>query len=676
MLASNQTISTTSSSSSTTTAAPATSATSSATNAADGFVSVVLAVTGSSSAAASVVTSSVSATGPDSSSQEYEYHDLETITTLPRTATVPWGTIPTIVSGSNEAGSVTISGTLALPPAVLPVSSSAAVFKNDTDDTQVTKTPLALYPTNSISNGSDLGVQLDSSVAPSPSLVLITYSVDPGPSVSLELPPTEGPTDGCSATTNSNTVTVWSTIYTSTITWTGDPTDYTPPYPESTALSFCSQTTGRLSVSVCDDGSCSQYTYPAATVTSDDGHRKITSTATAGTTLIGGSAAMPTITFWTTDKNPAVVYSSEAPPDYGTDGTTAVQNHNTPDGDDSTETPQYRKYTTKGQAAPTTAEADKQTPSGTPAVTVVIQTTQVIINGQTFTDNLQSKSSTVVVGGDTFTINPSQVIGAGATVARPAAGGIFIPTATTTTTVGGLQLVYGSSAATIDGTVFAIGSTPSSVVVQGQTIAIGPGGIAFPSQTIPIIKGVGVTESAVLGGQLITAIGNSLAVIDGTTFTYGPGSGTTTKVVNGDTIVVGPSGVIVHGMTLGGPAAAATATTYEIAGGATITEIGGSAVVIDGTTFLIGAGATSALTTVLDGQTLTIGPSGVAVSSYTFAQPYATSTVIQPGATSAVASATDAAENAGRGPLRPSWDLGITGMCIAIGVGFLVGLLC
>lgn len=631
------------------------------------------------------------ANGSNSTGQQYEeVHGLETITTASRPGT--------FVLGSTAAGSPQPIDTSS---ASTPASPSTAL-KNNTSNGAVTAPtppsyPVSLSSSSSSGSGSNnttgggtslVGVALDSSASADYGESLTTYVIStyPTPTVSLETPPPEGPTDGCAATTNSNTVTVWSTIYTTTITWTGNPTDYTPPYPESTELSICSsQATGRLSASVCSDGTCALYTYPAtSTSTSQDGHRHISSTATAGTTEAYGSSYMSTITFWTTDKNPAVVYSSSAPPDYGSDDTTAVQDHNTPDGDDSTETPQYGRYTTKGQAAQTTGQAAAQTttttagdhnPPGTSAVTVIVQTTQVIINGETFTDNPQSRTSTVVVGVDTFTINPSQVVGAGATVARPAAGGIFIPTATTTT-VGGLQLVYGSTAATIDGTVFTIGATPSTAVVQGQTITIGPGGIAFPSQTIPVIKGAGITESAVLGGELITAIGNSIAVVDGTTFTYGPDSGTTTKVVDGDTILIGPSGIIVHGLTLGGPTASGTATTYEIAGGATITEMGGSAVVIDNTTYLIGAGAASDLTTVIDGQTLTIGPSGVAVSSYTFAQPYVTSTVIQPGATSSVASPTESAESAGRAPLRPSWDLGITGMCIAIGVGFLVGLLC
>ncbi|KAI4603654.1 hypothetical protein KJ359_003471 [Pestalotiopsis sp. 9143b] len=478
------------------------------------------------------------------------------------------------------------------------------------------------------------------------------------------------------------------------------------------------------------------YSYPVGATTTD---HHVDPTATAGTTVpsnSGAKAGAATITFWTTDKNPAVVYSSEAPPAYGDDGTTMVQDHNTPDGDGSpTDVPQYEKGTTTVIQAGTTAYDNTGTVGGntaaapggnvgsggggggdvggggsggngegggggavqTPppvvqqpsptstAVTVIIQTTQIVINDQTFTDSPKSKTSTVVVGTDTFVINPSEVIGAGATVMRPVLGGIFMPTATTTT-IDGLKVVYtpvhspvanGGSAvaiATIDGTVFTLSPMPTTAVIRGQTITLGPAGIAFASQTVPIVTAAGSTESAVLGGEMITAIGSSIVVVHGTTITYGPGMSPITSVVDGDTIVIGPSGVTVHGVTLGGTAAGAGATTYEIVGGATITEIGGSAVVIEGTTYLIGAGATgSATTTVIDGQTLTIGPSGVAMSSYTFAQPYATSTVIEPGGTSSVVAPTATAES--KGPtLRPGGSFGTTCMCIAIGVGFLGGL--
>jgi hypothetical protein len=404
----------------------------------------------------------------------------------------------------------------------------------------------------------------------------------------------------------------------------------------------------------------------------DDGTSVATAVNTAITTgTVGGQIQSPTLVFWTTDKNPAVVFSSSSPPDYGGTASTLPVGHNTADGDGdaAASTPEFGMLTSTDNASPTTTAAGKtQAPS---VVTVIIQSSQIVINGQTITDNPQSKTSTVVVGTDTFVVDPTQVVGAGATIVRPVdIGGVFVSTPTTTT-VGGLQVVLGPSVARIDGTVFTIGTTATTAVIKGQTITVGPSGIAFASQTITPIQQSAPTEVAVLGGELITAIGSSEVVIEGSTITYGPGSSTITQVVNGDTIIIGPSGVVVHNLTLGGSTAAPTATTYEIVGGATITELGSTAVVVGGTTILIGSGLTSQLTTVVGGATLTIGSGGVSISTYTFS-PYATTTGSTPGATSAIASATS--KDAGPA-VRPNWDLGIMGLCIAFGAGFLGQLL-
>lgn len=342
--------------------------------------------------------------------------------------------------------------------------------------------------------------------------------------------------------------------------------------------------------------------------------------------------------------------------------------HNTAIGDDRDDASPTTGPAGETQAGGTQA-GETQTPSG---VTIVIQPTQVVINGHTITDDPQSKTTTLVIGTDTFVVDPTDVVGAGATLVRPVEiGGVFVSTPSTTT-VEGLQVVYGPSVARIDGTVFTLGATPTTAVVKGQTITLGPAGIAFASQTIPAIEQSGPTEVAVLGAELLTAIGSSIVVIKGTTITYGPDSTPITQVVNGDTVIIGPSGVTVHNLTLGGTTAAPSATTYEIVGGATVTEVGSTAVIIGGTTFFVGSGVTSQLTTVIGGATLTIGAGGVSMSTFTFS-PYATTTTgVAPGSTSSIASAT----SKDAGPVvRPNLHLGIMGLCIAFGAGFLGQLL-
>ncbi|KAK7981794.1 hypothetical protein PG996_009482 [Apiospora saccharicola] len=432
--------------------------------------------------------------------------------------------------------------------------------------------------------------------------------------------------NGCSASTDERTVTEISVIHTSTITWTDDPAKYTPPFPEVT-LPCTQPPTGRFSASICPDGHTTCLLW-------------LPQPTSGGTTQVWGSVtatkekARPTVIFWTTDKNPVVVFSSSPPPDFLGGGKPTQQNDHETVGPGATGgfiTPVYGKVTTSTPQPPQPVVTPQANAPPKPSeVTVVIQTTQVVINGETFTDNSKSKSTTAVVGTDKFTIDPTQVVGRGTTITRPFVNGVFVPTASTTV-VDGLKVVYGPSAATIDGTSFAVGASPTKATVAGKAITIGPGGIFFPSQVLPVAAEAVLPHLQVIGGTLITAVGQSVFVVGGTSITYGPNMSPITTSIGKDKVTIGPLGVVVDGSTLGGVAANPTATTYKILAGATVTEIGSTAVVIDGVTYSVGPGATLITTTVVAGQTLTISPNGVAVSTDTYAQPYATTTVLSPG---------------------------------------------
>lgn len=589
---------------------------------------------------------------------------------------------------------------------------------------------------------------------------ILTAGIIPLPTLGVDLG--LNPVGQCDAKSDDGTVTSISIVHTSTITWTGNPIDYTPPFPL-----LATPCTGIMS-----ETSMSGGRRPAAPTFSE-----VYGSVPAGTTYVH---ARPTVVFWTTDRNPAVVFPTTPGPDYGMGGEqsrhiehqTAVGgglgsghggglgsghggggsggsgSNNSPgnsngsgggggggsdsntgsgsgsdsgsggNGNDGVNPdeggftpPSYEDETpttrVQGTLQPDRAPVPTPPPpspnqpgpganSPPTSVTVVIRTTQVVINGQTFVDSPDMKTSTAVVGTDTFVINPSQVIGAGATVTRPFTGGVFVP-APITTTVEGMEVVYGPSTARVDGTFFAIGSTPTTAVVQGQQIVVGPEGISFPNQAIPIAAPAGATQMAVVGGELITAVGQSVVVIHGTTFTYGPNaspmtkvdgdtatldgrlevnvSGTTTMRVGDSIVTIGPQGVVVDGVTtMGGPGAEAGFTTFKIIGGATVTEKGSTAVVVHGTTYTVGPDA-PLTTMVVAGQTLTIGPGGVAASTLTFAQPYATTTVLspqdtaRPGDTAALSAPTDEPENTGARS-GPSWDLWIMASCIATGAGF------
>ncbi|KAI0144679.1 hypothetical protein GGR57DRAFT_481667, partial [Xylariaceae sp. FL1272] len=268
--------------------------------------------------------------------------------------------------------------------------------------------------------------------------------------------------------------------------------------------------------------------------------------------------------------------------------------------------------------------------TSSPPVTVIVGPSVVAIDNSTFVDNPTQPTSTVIVDNHTYTLKPTAIISVDLTITRPASGqGAVTEPTPTHTTIGGLSVDVAGSSVDIDGTTLIIGPKPVTVTIQGQAITLGSGGIVFPNQTL-IIPAPQPTTQVVVGAELITAIGTNQVIIEGSTITYGKDSTTGTRVIDGDTILIGPSGVIVHGETYGGPNAVATGTSYAMVGGATISQVGDTAVVIQGTTYsinpLIPGQATATAT--MGGETITIGPEGVVVSTLTVATPYASTTII------------------------------------------------
>ncbi|KAK3323625.1 hypothetical protein B0T19DRAFT_401936 [Cercophora scortea] len=545
-------------------------------------------------------------------------------------------------------------------------------------------------------------------------------------------------TSYCQASDRITAFTSWSVVHTSTITWYGNPEDYTQPFPPLTTPSSptapsCVEPLSppKFTISVCSStGTGSKYVTCSVTVSTDSwGYGHQTSSFVP--------AATPTVVLITTDKNPAVVYSTIKTPNYGvtTEPKTLDQHQSIPpdapaasssssspynsplpvyNPDKSSATPasntakntQAPTYNSvknspapvydsvkspvqPGQAVPTPQPQQDHTTAK--PVTVVVQPTAVVVNGNTITDNPSGASQVVVVSGETFTIGPTQIVGAGTTIDRPlVTGGVFPPTPTTTN-LGGLDVVVSSSVAIIDGSSFTLGPTTTMAIIGGQTVTIGPSGVVVSSQTLSIPQTrPSSTEVVVAGGDLITAIGQSVVVIQGTTITYGQSGSTTTTVVGGktvtlgpssttvvggETITLGPAGVTAHGTTLGGSSAKTSETQFAIIGGATITEIGASVVVINGTTYTVGPGA-GTTTTVVGNETITIGPSGVAMSTLSFTFPFGpTMTVtITPGATMEAPTATPTTDagapqgNAAGSALRPVKGLVSASLCIAIGL--------
>ncbi|OWP02208.1 hypothetical protein B2J93_5595 [Marssonina coronariae] len=250
--------------------------------------------------------------------------------------------------------------------------------------------------------------------------------------------------------------------------------------------------------------------------------------------------------------------------------------------------------------------------------TIVVSPHQAVIGGQIL--EIKEPPRTITEGGDVFIVSPNRVQGPGFEILvptfTPGAASQNVPAASTPITIQGVpvqvrptDVVLGSSTIPIPP-----GATPTKVVVGVHTISVGPNGVGFaPQQEFP---GTFITHPptiptnvVVIGGQVFSAIRNSLAVIGDRKLTYGPGIEPQTLVLNGEVITVGPQGVVFDGKTIGGPSHAA-GTQYAVAGGVYISEIGSTLAVVNGVTFTVGPGSTP-LTTMIAGQKIIAGPSGI-----------------------------------------------------------------
>lgn len=261
-------------------------------------------------------------------------------------------------------------------------------------------------------------------------------------------------------------------------------------------------------------------------------------------------------------------------------------------------------------------------------VTLVVSPSQAVIGGQVV--GIGSPPKTITEGGDVFTVGPDQVEGPLFIILVPnytGNGGVF-EEPPKTTTVQGVPVQVGPTGVVIGGgggggrtTTIPIqpGARPTTLVVKGQTISVGPGGVGFSGTTITPPPNL-PTNIVVVGGQGFSAIGSSVAVIGGTTFSYGPGIAAQTVVLNGEAITVGPQGVVFDGTTIGGPARA-SGIQYAVAGGLSISEIGSTLAVVNGLTLTVGPGTTP-MTTVISGQTIIAGPNGLVIGGATLTMPF------------------------------------------------------
>jgi hypothetical protein len=249
--------------------------------------------------------------------------------------------------------------------------------------------------------------------------------------------------------------------------------------------------------------------------------------------------------------------------------------------------------------------------------------------------------------------------------ATPSLGGAIIsilrtqipaPSATppAQTTLANVPVAFAPSSVIIGSSAIAIPSSGQVVAtIQGQTFTVGPSGIAVAGTTIGggplnVIQSPPVsifsTRVTVAPGVVAEVVG-STAVIDGSTFRIGFGAPATTLTFNGVPVDIGPYGIILPTSTIAANAMTDTPKVVESAGGL-VFSIDQSEVVIAGTTYQIGSGAPT-VTTVIDGQTVSIGAGGVGLKSTTL-KPTTASPRTGSGATdSAPATSPTVAGNSG-----------------------------
>ena len=251
---------------------------------------------------------------------------------------------------------------------------------------------------------------------------------------------------------------------------------------------------------------------------------------------------------------------------------------------------------------------------------------QIVLNGQTLSidgRNFLSQFSsiaipgalgTIVFNGQTLAIGPTD---GRARVTLPPVPGITA--APTVVTLAGNTFSLGPSAAIIGGSTYSFqaGQAPTTIVDNGRQITIGPNGVQVDGTLLPAPTPP-PRFSEVTAGGLTFSVGASGAVIDGHTFTIEPGSTPFTTIVNGQTISIGPQGIGLASTTVG---LLPPEPTYSVvtAGGLTF-SVGPSGAVIGGQTFTIKPGG-SPTTTVINGQTISIGPNGIGLASTTVRLP-------------------------------------------------------
>ncbi len=180
-----------------------------------------------------------------------------------------------------------------------------------------------------------------------------------------------------------------------------------------------------------------------------------------------------------------------------------------------------------------------------------------------------------------------------------------------------LTLSVAPSAVVIGGHTDSIkpGMAPITTVINGQTATIGTEGVALGGTTIPLPKPQ-PGYSIATAGLLTFSLAHSQAVILGSTYSVGLGAAPITKVIDGQSISIGPEGIDVKGTTVELPTLTdLPAPAMVTAGGMTFT-VGPDNAVVGGSTYEIGPGASST-NIIIGNETIGFGNNGIVLPSTT-----------------------------------------------------------
>lgn len=546
-----------------------------------------------------------------STSSQYTDTDSETTSTLGFPSTDEYGTTPSATSPATSFSTTPSSGTTK--------SSTWSQYGNHTYSNSSTFST-SYTSTNSSSSQTWITTssQSQSCLTLYDNMVLTIYEIMP----------------------NTTTVTYTTTLG-ENATFSSTP-EFTPPIYCPFTMAMTSTSTS-VSSSTTSCRNCASLKGPQPTgATETEVYQTYTSPllTSVGTWTSGWPWITNISTVITTSKNPVTVLTTVTPPDYGD----STMDKSPVTSSSYSDTYVWGPIPTTGLVThaplPVTDVYNEDLSTTTPitetvdGITLVVQAGQAVIGGQTL--ELGAAEQIITEAGDVFTADSSVVTGPMIIIWVPTnTGAMFMQSTATsfeywsppdasTILVSGVSVAVGSSNAVVGGSTFQVGSgaPQQTIVVKGQTISIGSQGVAFASTTIapqsdqtpePVNK-------VVVDPEIISVIGSTLAVIDGTSVTYGPGIPTQVEVVMGQTITIGPSGVSFDGSTLGGPSN--IGTQYGVVGGLSIAEIGSSIAVINGQTFTVGPGATP-VTATISGHTITIGTGGVGIEGgTTLAYPF------------------------------------------------------